>query len=1181
VIDRYTLVETLGEGGFGVVWRASQTEPVRREVALKAIKPGMDSRAVLARFAAERQALAVMDHPGIAKVFDAGTTPQGRPYFVMEFVRGEPITDFCDRNRLTIEERLELMIAVCEAVQHAHAKGVVHRDLKPSNVLVGYDGEGRARAKVIDFGVAKALNTRLAEATLFTERGQLIGTPEYMSPEQAEMSGLDIDTRSDVYSLGVILYELLTGVLPFDPATLRAAGFAEIQRIIREVEPARPSTRLETILSARDPATASRITGARRTDRRHLRSELKRDLDWIVVRTLEKNRERRYDSPALLAAELRRYLDGEPVLAGPPGAGYRIGKFVRRRRGPVAAAAIILLLIVTGSVVSLIFAIKAHRASVAEALQAAAAERSAAEAAVEALRARTAEALASRRAEEAEWAAYAANLGATDASLAAGRSFGEVQRRLDACPEHLRGWEWRWLGARCDSSLMALPHTDDVKTAAYTPDGRRILTASGTRAHLWDAATGTELLRFEGHARFLTGAWLSPDGSRVVTAADDSTARVWETATGRALAVLRHEGAVTQAAFNPDATRVVTGSRDQTARLWDAQSGEEIALLGTFDDAVMSVAWNAAGDRVGLFGRDGTARLLDAATLVEVARMARQARIDFGTFSAEGALLATASSNQVSLWDGRTGAFRTFLDAGSHGDGVSQFGPGGSRIVTVSGLGKRGRLWDTASGEMLLDVGWSDYGLTAAAISPDGGRIALGAFDGSLGLVDPEAGGLRAIMRGHSTAVSCLAYSPDGLHLLSGSGDRTARIWDAHATPQQVLHGHTDRTGHLALSPDGARLASAGNDGPVRLWDAVTGAALAVLRSDPGANGVRSIAFSPDGARLAVAHKVRLVVVWDVVTGRRVSLCEGHVADLWTVSFALDGARLLSTDGGGSARLWETATGRELGTYAIAGVDRVVAGVSPDGRRAFAAHGDGTCRLIDTATGTSEVLAHRESAGPTGVYWSADGKQIRLLVGGRPLRVLDADTLAVIMELSGHSATVTSASTSPDGTLIVTSSDDGTARLWDAASGQTRAVLRHSRQVHGAAFHPSGTRVVTAGHDHTARVWDVATGEEVAVLAGHTGPVLRAIFDRSGERIVSSGWDGTIRFWDSVPYRDRYPATREWRQRAERMQRDLAARLAGGESFDAILDELAALGPERDLDRRVGLSAITALRAEE
>ena len=367
-IGRYRLIRALGEGGFGVVWWAEQVEPVRREVALKLIKPGMDSKAVLARFEAERQALAVMDHVCIATVLDGGATDRGLPYFVMELVKGEPLTEFCDRHRLSVADRLGLFIRVCEAVQHAHMKGVVHRDLKPSNILVAYDADGKAQPKVIDFGIAKALSQRLTEATIFTERGQMIGTPSYMSPEQAEMSGLDIDTRSDVYSLGVVLYELLTGVLPFDTRTLRAAGYAEIQRIIREVDPPRPSTRLSSV--GEDEEARSRIIEDRSCDLRELRTTLKQDLDWIVMRCLEKERSRRYDAASDIADELRRYLNHEPVAAGPPSALYRARKFVRRNRVGVVAGSLVagaLVVAVIGTTWGMMWAMaERDRASKAE-----------------------------------------------------------------------------------------------------------------------------------------------------------------------------------------------------------------------------------------------------------------------------------------------------------------------------------------------------------------------------------------------------------------------------------------------------------------------------------------------------------------------------------------------------------------------------------------------------------------------------------------------------------------------------------------------------------------------------------------------------------------------------------------------------------------------------------------------
>jgi serine/threonine protein kinase/tetratricopeptide (TPR) repeat protein len=340
VIGPYRLTQMLGVGGMGEVWRAEQSEPIHRTVALKLIKAGMDTRAVVARFDSERQALALMEHPNIAKVFDAGATPEGRPYFVMEYVHGVPITDYCDRHRLTIKERLELFMQVCEGVQHAHQKAIMHRDLKPSNVLVE-EVNGKPVPKIIDFGLAKAMGQQLTELTLFTEAGAMLGTPDYMSPEQADRNERNIDTRTDVYSLGVILYELLVGELPIGSPELRAAGIEAMLRKICELEPPRPSTKLKSLgQSAKDSA------GRRREEPESLERHLRGDLDWITIKALEKDRSRRYGSASDLAADLRRHLQDQPVSAGPPGATYRTRKFVRRHRfGVTVAVAAVMLLI--------------------------------------------------------------------------------------------------------------------------------------------------------------------------------------------------------------------------------------------------------------------------------------------------------------------------------------------------------------------------------------------------------------------------------------------------------------------------------------------------------------------------------------------------------------------------------------------------------------------------------------------------------------------------------------------------------------------------------------------------------------------------------------------------------------------------------------------------------------------
>ena len=482
-IGRYKLLQQIGEGGFGAVWMAEQEEPVRRRVALKIIKLGMDTKEVVARFEAERQAMAMMDHPNIAIVFDGGATATGRPYFVMELVKGIPITDYCDVNKLSTHERLGLFMQVCHAVQHAHQKGVIHRDLKPSNILVTVKDD-RPVPKVIDFGVAKATQARLTEKTIFTRFHQWIGTPAYMSPEQAGLGSLDVDTRSDVYSLGVLLYELLTGRTPFDTQKLLAAGYDAVMRTIREEEPPKPSTRLSTLKAEE----LHQVAAQRHADPAKLEHAVCGDLDWIVMKALEKDRCRRYQTASDLVHDLQCHLHQEPVSAAAPTIAYRLTKFVRRNRVALSTAALFVLLAIAGAMVSLRQAWRANRE-------------------------------AQRRLIQAEWTLYESSLALaqqtwTDHNLEA------MWTALENCPPHLRGWEWRYLSEQTLPRVQSLiSHTNLLVALARSVDGRHLATLSDEgRLQVWDANQRKVLWEYLNVTNDGACLAFTADGSRLMLA---------------------------------------------------------------------------------------------------------------------------------------------------------------------------------------------------------------------------------------------------------------------------------------------------------------------------------------------------------------------------------------------------------------------------------------------------------------------------------------------------------------------------------------------------------------------------------------------------------------------------------------------------------------------------------------
>ena len=1034
---RYKLLEEIGEGGMGTVWMAQQTEPVKRLVAVKLIKPGMDSRSVLARFEAERQALALMDHPNIAKVHDAGTGPDGRPFFVMELVKGVPITAYCDDHHLTPRQRLELIVPVCHAIQHAHQKGVIHRDLKPSNVLVAlYDD--RPVPKVIDFGVAKATGQQLTEQTLHTGFGGVVGTVEYMSPEQASFNQLDVDTRSDIYSLGVLLYELLTGSPPFTSRELGKAGLLEMLRVIREQEPSKPSTKLST---AEGLPTLAANRGTRPAK---LTKLVRGELDWIVMKALEKNRSRRYETANALARDLQRYLADEVVEARPPSAGYRLRKFARRNKRGVLTASVVAVAV--AALVAGTLLLQQEQARTAEARAQAATDLAAVEA-----EARS----------RLETQLYFQRIALADREWSA-NNLSRMEALLDQCPSDLRGWEWHYLKRLRYSNRTPLRHESAVISVAFSRDGRRL--ATGTQAGVvtvWQAKTGQELRKWEAHQENVTGVELSPDGRYLATGSRDRTVKVWDlekVLQGEVQAPLlqfQHTSLVWSVSFSPDGQRLASAAGNAAdekgeVKVWDLTTGQEALTLSGFTWAVYCAQ-----------------------------------------FSPDGRRLATASGELVQLWDAQTGREQLTCrdpDGNLH---VVSFSPDGRRLAAVGGHiaahpDREIKVWDAQTGQEVLSLRGHVGGLRNVAFSPDGRRLASTGLDQTVKLWDAATGQEVLTLRGHLDNVFSLAFSPDGHQLASGSTDKTLRIWDA--TPVEgepgpgylTLRGHSGAVTDVAFHPtDGRSLASAGTDGTVRVWDAWSGKELYALEGSPSSMGQR-VAYSPDGRRLAAVspgtypgRMDRPVRVWDTTTSKETHGFRGHAAGDLCLAFSPDSRHLASAGFDHTVRVWEATTGKEV--QAFKDHSWPIHGVAfrpPDGRHLASGCADSTVRVWDWTTGEEpRVLEPGHAARIASVAFSRDGELLASGSGDRTVKVWDARTWKLLHDLHDPTGAVQCVTFGRDRRRLAWGSTDSTVKVWDGPGTEPYVLRGHTSWVMGLAFSPDGKWIASASLDGTVKIW--------------------------------------------------------------------------------------------------------------
>jgi WD40 repeat protein/tRNA A-37 threonylcarbamoyl transferase component Bud32 len=1000
-IGHYRILRQLGEGGMGIVYEAEQAQP-RRIVALKVIKPGLATPERLRRFAHESEALGRLQHPGIAQIYEASTADTGyglQPFFAMELIQGRMLLQYAEARQLNTRQRLELVGRICEAVHHAHQRGLIHRDLKPANILVDETGQ----PKILDFGVARLTDSD-AQATRQTDLGQLVGTLAYMSPEQILADPLELDTRSDVYSLGVILYELLTGRLPYE---VNRRHLHEAVQIIRE----------------EDPAALGSIS-------RHYRG----DIETIVGKALEKDKARRFSSAADLAADIRRYLNDEPITARPASVSYRLQKFASRNKAAVGGAAAVFVMLLVG----IIATAWQGRVAIQERNRARDAQRAAE---VQQKRAETA---LNSEAIQRQLATEQARLASQNAIQAEARellafavaSLDEVPERSlilglyswDKGRQMVGGLEQLLHDAILQSSvrLTLSGHQGQLNSVAWSPDGRKLATTSNDRtAKVWDASTGRVLLTLRGEAAAFNAAW-SPDGSKLATASNELAAMVWDAKTGRELSALRgHQNIVFGIAWSPDGSKLATASADQTAKVWQVGTGRELLTLRGHQNQILAVAWSPDGSKLATACVDHTAKVWDSSTGRELLTLrGHQSPVRSIAWSPDGSKLATASDDQTAkVWEAGTGV----------------------ELLTLRG------------------------GVYTVACSQDGHKLATASLDRTATIWDSATGRQLQILRGHQGFIKSVAWSPDGSKLATASDDKTAAVWEAGGHELLSLRS----VGAVSWSADGRTLAAASDNYTVREWEAQTGRELHSLRVDK--DSVYDIAWSPDGSRLATASNDKTPKVWNVGTGREVLTLRGHQNSVTGIAWSPDGRKLATASLDQTARVWDGGSGREL--LILRSQTRLTSiEWSPDGRK-LATTGLERTNEVNYEAAVWEASTGRRLLTLRGarsdIAWSPDASKLAAPVE-EGAKIWDASTGRGLLTLTSHQLAVYSVAWSPHGSMLATAGFDQTAKVWAASTGRELLTLRgHQAPVSSVAWSPDGSKLATGGGDQTVQVYAI------------------------------------------------------------------------------------------------------------